>query len=84
MPLNKEEEEFMNKLEKKSTFSRMNSISNNLTLNYTTTIRDQNWFFFNIYIVICIKFKIFYFFCYIGFGNKYLYKIYHVIQKRIY
>jgi hypothetical protein len=42
VPLNKEEEEFMNKLEKKSTFSRMNSISNNLTLNYTTTIRDQN------------------------------------------
>ena len=42
VPLNKEEEEFMNKLEKKSTFSRINSLSNNLTLNYTTTLRDQN------------------------------------------
>ena len=42
VPLNKEEEEFMNKLEKKSTFSRINTLSNNLTLNYSATLRDQN------------------------------------------
>ena len=41
-PLNKEEEELMNKLEKKSTFSRINSLSNNLTLNFSPTIREQN------------------------------------------
>ena len=41
-PLNKEEEELMNKLEKKSTFSRINSLTNNFTLNFSPTIRGQN------------------------------------------
>ena len=42
VPLNKEEEEFMTKLERKGTLSRMNTTTNKLSIKFTTSIKEQN------------------------------------------
>ena len=42
VPLNKAEEEFMTKLERKGTLSRINTITNKLSIKFTTSIKEQN------------------------------------------
>ncbi len=41
-PLNKETEELINKLEKKNTISRMNTLNNNLTNNLSSALKEQS------------------------------------------